>query len=311
MYLHNPWLTYGIGLHRLREAGLGTELMDELDEKALSLDEIHEFCIEFFIGTKDIPLSNPCQDFPGFVRDLEQILMREEGVYNPCKKKLCPWIDVDKLKRLFKRASVTGNGMGKRVSFCRAPSLQKNGMRGNPDRKVPSQRNQSAPDSAAYDDTAARRAPPLKQFGRSKTEYSGRRRGMDPDDNQRPVMVQPKTQGPKDLDEAVRRWAYKPPDYKRLNPMEKLLVEVPSLFPHENDFVEDHQYFDKWKEFSADAFLGETAEDLKNLLKRAARKAKFFLHPDKLPSDLTENQTILFKSIWDIIQESEAKTLAD
>jgi curved DNA-binding protein CbpA len=47
------------------------------------------------------------------------------------------------------------------------------------------------------------------------------------------------------------------------------------------------------------------------LLKRAARKAKFFLHPDKLPNDLTEAQTTLFRSIWDVIQDSEAKTLAD
>ena len=311
MYLHNPWLTYGIGIHRLREAGLGTELMDELDEKALSLDEIHEFCIEFFVGTNDIPLSNPCQDFPGFVRDLEQILMREEGVYNPCKKKMCPWIDVDKLRRLFNRASVTGNGMGKRVSFCRAPPQKSASQRvRGAGAKVPMQRNFSAPETTA---SGRARAPPLSrnQFSRSKTEHIGGRRGMDPSNAQRPAFVPPKSQGPKDLAEAIQRWAYKPPDYKRLNPMEKLLVEVPSLFPHENDFVEDHEYFDKWKDFSEDAFAGETGDDLKNLLKRAARKAKFFLHPDKLPNDLTENQTILFKSIWDVIQDSEAKTLAD
>jgi len=34
------------------------------------------------------------------------------------------------------------------------------------------------------------------------------------------------------------------------------------------------------------------------------RKAKFFLHPDKLPKDLTENQAILFKTLWDVIRDS-------
>ncbi len=38
----------------------------------------------------------------------------------------------------------------------------------------------------------------------------------------------------------------------------------------------------------------------------ASKKAKLFLHPDKLPKDLTENQTLLFKTIWDDLQAKEA-----
>ena len=72
VYLHNPWLTYGIGLHRLREAGLATELMDELDEKALNMSQIHQFFLEFFVGgILDIDLCNPLDDFEAFVQDLE------------------------------------------------------------------------------------------------------------------------------------------------------------------------------------------------------------------------------------------------
>ena len=33
VYLHNPWLTYGVGLHRLREAGFAPEIMEDLDER--------------------------------------------------------------------------------------------------------------------------------------------------------------------------------------------------------------------------------------------------------------------------------------
>ena len=35
VHLHNPWLCYSRGLHRLRESGLAPSLMDSLDEKPL------------------------------------------------------------------------------------------------------------------------------------------------------------------------------------------------------------------------------------------------------------------------------------
>jgi hypothetical protein len=38
----------------------------------------------------------------------------------------------------------------------------------------------------------------------------------------------------------------------------------------------------------------------------ASKKAKFFLHPDKLPKDLTENQIQLLKTIWNELQVKEA-----
>jgi hypothetical protein len=59
---------------------------------------------------------------------------------------------------------------------------------------------------------------------------------------------------------------------------------------------------------SIEAFTGE-GEELNSLLKRAARRSKLFLHPDKLPKDLTKSQTILFQAIWDVVQEQEMKTL--
>jgi hypothetical protein len=36
----------------------------------------------------------------------------------------------------------------------------------------------------------------------------------------------------------------------------------------------------------------------------AVRKAKFFLHPDKLPTDFSEQQMILFKTLWEVINDS-------
>ena len=55
-----------------------------------------------------------------------------------------------------------------------------------------------------------------------------------------------------------------------------------------------------------EAFEDVSGEELNELLKRAVRKARLFLHPDKLPKDLTESQTFLFKTIWYVISEREA-----
>jgi hypothetical protein len=117
--LHNPWLIYGIGIHRLREACLGTDLMDDLDETSLSLDELYDFCLEFFLGKyNDVPLSNPSRDFDGFLCDLRNILRRAKIVWNPVKNRSTPWIDVDKLDNLFRKKALPGR-TGKRESYCR------------------------------------------------------------------------------------------------------------------------------------------------------------------------------------------------
>ena len=39
----NPWLTYGLPLHRAREFGVRHKLFDLLDERALLPSEIYEF----------------------------------------------------------------------------------------------------------------------------------------------------------------------------------------------------------------------------------------------------------------------------
>jgi hypothetical protein len=105
VYLHNPWLTYGIGLHRLREAGLGTNLMDLLDEKAFDLNQIHAWCTEFFRGNQDSRIRHPNIDWSGFLADLQGLLKREKLVWNSVKNKLCPWIDLEKLDSMYRRQS--------------------------------------------------------------------------------------------------------------------------------------------------------------------------------------------------------------
>lgn len=112
------------------------------------------------------------------------------------------------------------------------------------------------------------------------------------------------------LPEILKRWSHQPPDYGLYYPLQHLLVTVPQTFPPTNTKVEPHEYFSKWKMFDEEAFADETGDQLKELLKRAVRKAKFFLHPDKLPNDLTENQTLLFNTLWYVIKDREAVYLS-
>ncbi len=73
IHLYNPWLTYGIGLHRLREAGLLPDIFNYLDERPLTLDELHELCETFFIG------DDGCIDSPLVLVTLDWIKVKLFG----------------------------------------------------------------------------------------------------------------------------------------------------------------------------------------------------------------------------------------
>lgn len=39
-------------------------------------------------------------------------------------------------------------------------------------------------------------------------------------------------------------------------------------------------------------------------LKKAVRKIRFFLHPDKLPKDLNPEQAFMVKMLWDVTSDA-------
>ena len=256
VYLHNPWLTYGFGLHRLREAGLASDLIGDLDERCFTIEDIHQFCLEFITG-EEVNLPHP----RNFISSLASILSNEKLQWNPIKKKQTPWIDIKKLEKMFGRSQ--------------DPPVETN--------------NTSSQYSGAG---VGRKEGVTRHCSPSKTARADSHNSND--------MT---------LDQVIQRWSHQPPKYKTLNSMQDLLVNMRTLFPPLNTTVEAHDYFDKWKCMSREAFTGE-GEELKALLKRAVRRSKLFLHPDKLPTDLTENQSLLFKTIWNVMQEQEMETLS-
>jgi hypothetical protein len=100
VHMHNPWLNYALILHRMREMGLqgSNALLDLLDERSFSSEEIRDFCALLF-GTQLLP--DPLYDEKNFVAEVERLQQREKKHWNPQKGAMTPWIDIEELKLQF------------------------------------------------------------------------------------------------------------------------------------------------------------------------------------------------------------------
>merc|ERR1712194_464934 len=107
------------------------------------------------------------------------------------------------------------------------------------------------------------------------------------------------------LDDYVRQWAFLSPDTSELNPLAELLVTVTDTFPPNNETVEPHDYLSKWRPLAEDVFDECGDDELRDLLKRSLKKMKMFLHPDYVPSNLTDRQIALIGKLRSVFKKSE------
>jgi len=98
-------------------------------------------------------------------------------------------------------------------------------------------------------------------------------------------------------------WALQPPQQQHLRPIADLLTNIHTVFPPAFG-VSGHAYFAKWTAVNRTdlAPVGSGPDEEK--LKKAVRKLRFFLHPDKLPRDLNDEQTFMCKMLWDISSDA-------
>jgi len=101
----NPWINYGLPLHRMREMGYQDRLMDLMDERPFTPHEIREFCSALFGSGKFDGVADPSTDWDGFCQHLNTLLKSEEMQWNPVKKRALPWIDTRTLKQIHGRQS--------------------------------------------------------------------------------------------------------------------------------------------------------------------------------------------------------------
>lgn len=97
---HNPWLTYGMPLHRLREWGSSAKVLDFLDERPLSRPELCQ--IVGLIWGRDAAATLPSPtDWSAFKDVLAALIQRGGEVWDPLRNRRRPWISVSKVSKLF------------------------------------------------------------------------------------------------------------------------------------------------------------------------------------------------------------------
>ena len=94
---YNPWLNYALPIHRCRELGYHHRLFDFIDERALTKEELREFCFLLF-GTLG---PDPMTSWPEFLNYIEECLSQEMEQWNPVKKKHKPWINLKMLDKKY------------------------------------------------------------------------------------------------------------------------------------------------------------------------------------------------------------------
>jgi hypothetical protein len=250
VYLHNPWLTYALVLHRYREAAFGHPVLDVMDERALTLSEVGALC-RFLFGY-NVGLPDPSVDWSGFLHALEVCMSRERPHWNPVTKTVQPWINLAHLNAIY----------GVSAPRATAPVF-------------------SSPPTA----TPPTPTPPRSVAASSGTNISP---GAFHDTPLTTAQL---------VDTIEKRWSKLPPAFTTNKPLVELLGTMDVTFP----LVNAHEHFqDKFHPFAKDAL----ASGNQAVLKRAVRKIRFFLHPDKLPHDFNEHQSVLCKVLWDTISEA-------
>mmetsp|Transcript_26858 Transcript_26858/g.39292 ORF Transcript_26858/g.39292 Transcript_26858/m.39292 type:complete len:337 (-) Transcript_26858:111-1121(-) len=107
-------------------------------------------------------------------------------------------------------------------------------------------------------------------------------------------------------------WALQPPQMQALRPVAVLLTTIHKVFPPAFG-VKGHTYFSSWKPVPQHDLLNAQNKLDDEKLRKGVRKLRFFLHPDKLPRDLDEEQSFMCKMLWDVSNDAfeEFKAQAD
>jgi hypothetical protein len=101
----------------------------------------------------------------------------------------------------------------------------------------------------------------------------------------------------------LTHWALQPPGLQHLRSIADLLISIHTVFPPAFG-VPGHEYFKKWTPITHQELTPVGAGPDMEKLSRAVKKLRFFLHPDKLPRDLSTEQQFMCKMLWDISSDA-------
>lgn len=85
----------------MREMGFHDRVFDMLDERTLTKGELRDFCMLLFGVENFDGVSDPSVDWHGFMSSIDYLLKKEELQYDPVKKRMAPWINLQKLNKIY------------------------------------------------------------------------------------------------------------------------------------------------------------------------------------------------------------------
>lgn len=237
VYLRNPWLNYALPLHQFRELGFAIPVFDELDERALSLSELHQLCALLFQTQQ--PLPDPSINWLNFLRGLHQVMSRENMHFNPITKTVGPWIDLRRLHFVY------GLGMAFPQDIP-APGPQQHYYQ-KPPQQPPTFQHGQQPRQAGHGHQ--HQAPPPQQQNASSPPADA---GLSATKYEQQGSTD---ESMSEIKRGILSWATVPPAHQQLKPVEQLLGTIPETFPPAFG-IATHEYFKKWKPFAIDALQG-------------------------------------------------------
>jgi hypothetical protein len=101
VYRYNMWLNYALPLHRLREMGFYHKLFDLIDERSLTRDELRDFFCFLYGGDVLDGLPDPHVNWDKFLKHIKTVNNKAGLQWNPIKNRMQPWVDIQKLDRMF------------------------------------------------------------------------------------------------------------------------------------------------------------------------------------------------------------------
>jgi len=257
VYLHNPWLTYSLSLHRMRELGFPEPALDAIDEHTLSLPELHSLCRILF----GIQFPDPCLDWIGFLNALITSLGQEQLQWNPVMRRVTPWIDIARLQQIYQGnrplppAILNRIPVEYRVLQVPQPQQARNPMS---NQAPPPPMNQQATPVPPQPSFPSQPPPPQASTQQSAPPPPPQSTAQSP-----PQVPAAAGDRESTLKAAVMQsWALQPPTFQTMNPLGQLLATLQDTFPPKFNTVE-HDYYKKFKPFSPDALRNGDANVLK------------------------------------------------
>ena len=98
-------------------------------------------------------------------------------------------------------------------------------------------------------------------------------------------------------------WALQPPAMQVLRSVDLLLCNIHKVFPPAFGLA-SHSYFGGFQAIVRSELTNASGVIEKEKMSKAVRKVRFFLHPDKLPRDFTEEQQFMCKLLWDVTNDA-------